>query len=680
MGGDVVETKEFSMELMLAGLILPNVQNHSLGRLAAATRAGGFTAEVVPFRGFTDIDQVTAAVSKASPRVFGVSLQTTESALASVVLVEMLRRRGFIGVIVAGGHFATLNAEELMREVGALDVVIRFAGEAALLSLLAQGVAPHALAAMPGAVYRGADGTVKLGAPPMVDPPLRAAGGDFGEALPVHLGFPAADIVASRGCEAHCAYCCVAGASDLAAAHGARYARTAETALAQVIGALYHDRGARVFNFMDDNLLPMVPDQAVAWLAGLSAALRARAVGRIAFSLQLRADVCTPEVVARLVDIGLCRAYVGIDGYSGRQLTALGRDAPSDAGVLALGRLASAGVFSVCNALIIGPTFAFSSILREIEALAEVRDAPVHLLPIDVRAGSKYFERVRSRGLLEGGLLWRRYRFADPRTARLAEAITAFPTRLEEHSVPIALYDLGYNLGIARRLVPEAATDELVLAYRSVTERWNADQLRVLRGAAAAAEASDPRAVARFVEEERGRVRALDTELRAACAGALRAVERAVSRARRSQVRVHTRGQLLSTVALSMALAACSSQQRLEPRDGAAEPPALDAAVPGIDAGIVVDLGPGLASCGDGGPVTGPPATSLPASVCFCGIPGSVDVTFDSAGMPIEVTLSDGGAVPDTVRACVLRAIGSYCYPSLAGTSQPIAAGHCWIA
>jgi hypothetical protein len=86
------------------------------------------------------------------------------------------------------------------------------------------------------------------------------------------------------------------------------------------------------------------------------------------------------------VRIGLCRAHVGIDGYSGRQLTALGRDAPSDAGVLALGRL-----------------------------------------------------RVRSRGLLEGGLLLRRYRFADARTARLAEAITSFPTRLEEHSVPIAL-------------------------------------------------------------------------------------------------------------------------------------------------------------------------------------------------------------------------------------------------
>jgi hypothetical protein len=335
-------------------------------------------------------------------------------------------------------------------------------------------------------------------------------------------------------------------------------------------------------------------------------------------------------------------------------------------------------VFSVCNALIIGPTFSFTSIVREIEALAEVRDAPVHLLPIDVRAGSKYFDRVRSRGLLEGGLLLRRYRFADARTARLAEAITSFPTRLEEHSVPIALYDLGYNLGVARRLVPDADTDEQALVYRSVTDRWNADQIRVLRGAAAAAEVSDPRAVARFVEDERARIRSLDTELRALCAGALRAVERAVSRARRSEVRVHTRGQLLSTVALSMALAACRSQQTPEPRDGAGEP-ALDASAGIVDSAIRLDLQGDLGSCvtGEGGSV--PVRAPFPETLCYC-IPGAVNVTLDDAGIPIDVGFPDGGAVPDSVRACVLSAIGGYCFPSLAGTSQPIASSHCWIA
>ena len=111
-------------------------------------------------------------------------------------------------------------------------------------------------------------------------------------------------------------------------------------------------------------------------------------------------------------------------------------------------------MFAVCNALLVGPTIPLESIRAELEAMRAIRGAPLHLLPIDVRAGTTYHARAESRGLLEGGFLWRRYRFEDPRTAVLAEVITGLPSRLEEHSVPLALYDLAYNLGIARRLIP----------------------------------------------------------------------------------------------------------------------------------------------------------------------------------------------------------------------------------
>src|SRR6185369_11692626 len=104
----------------------------SLARLAAAVEAAGHGADVVPFRGFTDIDGIAERVRRAPPRIFGLSIQTTEAALASVMLVEVLRRRGYAGLVVAGGHFATLNAEELLAEVDGIDAVVRFAGEPAL--------------------------------------------------------------------------------------------------------------------------------------------------------------------------------------------------------------------------------------------------------------------------------------------------------------------------------------------------------------------------------------------------------------------------------------------------------------------------------------------------------------------------------------------------------------------
>jgi hypothetical protein len=78
------------------------------------------------------------------------------------------------------------------------------------------------------------------------------------DALPEHLGFAAADMVASRGCEAHCAYCCVAAASALARRESiesgrapAAYERRSVEVLADEMATLYHHYGARVFNFMD---------------------------------------------------------------------------------------------------------------------------------------------------------------------------------------------------------------------------------------------------------------------------------------------------------------------------------------------------------------------------------------------------------------------------------------------
>jgi hypothetical protein len=664
------------MDAVLVGLVLPEIQNHSLAALAEAAGAAGHSVAIAPFGGFADIDSVARVVARERPRVVGISMQTTETALASATLADVLRRRGYRGVIVAGGHFATLNAADLVREVSAIDAVVRFAGEAALRSLLAKGM-DQDLASIPGLVFRDAGGEVREGAAPVVALSRRSFVADPAE-LPVHLGFAAADLVASRGCAAHCGYCCVAGLSDLAAAHGSRAEQRTVAEIGDEIAALFHERGVRVFNFMDDNLLPMAPDAAARWVGALSGALAARRVGRIAFSLQLRADVCTPAVVGALADLGLARAYVGIDGYSGRQLVALGRDAPADAGPDALAALGRAGVFSVCNALLIGPTFDFATVVGEIEGLARVAHAPVHLLPIDVRAGSTYFERVRKRGLLEGGTLCWRYRFADPRTALMAEALLGLPTRLEEYSVPVALYDLGYNLGVARRLLPDADVSEACAIFADVTARWNIDQIWVLRAAAAAAATGEREAVLAFRDREGPRVRRLDDELRALSASALRSIESAASRAQGRAVRSHARGSLISAVALSLAMAACNrdalqAQPPGGPRDAPIETPA---GPPPTDGTIVIS---DAAQNNDAG-YCPPGLTPQPSLWGTCCGAAQLQVTFDAAGVATAVQVVDGTDAAANVIDCVQSMLARYCYPSFAGTTQPLMSTHCWVA
>jgi hypothetical protein len=291
----------------------------------------------------------------------------------------------------------------------------------------------------------------------------------------------------------------------------------------------------------------------------------------------------------------------------------------------------------------------------------------VHLLPIDVRAGSTYFERVRRRGLLEGGALCWRYRFADPRTAVMAEALTSLPTRLDEYSVPVALYDLGYNLGVARRLLPGAPIDDACAVYADVAARWNVDQIRVLRAAAAAVDGGRD-AVMAFRMAEAPRVRELDDELRAMCAGALRAVERAASLAHGRSIRTHARGKLISAVALSVAVAACDGRPLHDRADAAMDAASDESDAPNGQEGDATDAS---------GCATFEPALGVPGTCCG---DGKVEVTFDSAGIPTSVRLidaADGGA---NLVACVQRLLAQYCYPSWAGTTQPLISSHCWIA
>ena len=719
------------MGVLVAGLVLPNVQNHSLAALGSALEREGIAYDVAPFRGWRDIEPVVArarAADSSGDAVFGVSIQNTEAALASITLARVLRRRGFRGRIVCGGHFATLNAADILNEVPEVDVVVRLAGEDALVGLARGARTQDQLAALPGAVFRGDDGAVRFGAPARPVMPVLGDGQD-GE-LPLHLGFRAADLVGSTGCEASCSYCCVAATTRLARAEALRggqpandnvglsesgtlggfpnppamvrgeqsspaphaisgVTRWTSDRLAAEIAALYHQQAARVFTVMDDNLLPLAADDAHAFLRRLADGLRRNKVGPIALSLQLRADVVTPAVADALVAVGLVRAYVGVDGYSRPQLARLGRNAPADAGARAIALLAARGVFAVCNALLIGPTIPLESIRAELDGMRAIRGAPLHLLPIDVRAGTTYHARAQRRGLLEGNFLWRHYRFEDPRTAVLAEVITGLPSRLEDHSVPLALYDLAYNLGVARRLLPALPLAHEAATYGRVSDAWNADQLRILEAAVRIATEGDLEAARRFVTDEDPRVRRFDRELMNETDAALRAVEAAVRAGGRRDARVHKRGQLLSAVAFSMALAGCS--RPLSPIDGGGGGN-RDASI-ALDLGIIQDVptyepwhwtAPEVpirdASCEALQSNPTDAAIFFESDTCFGGCGGAyVTVRFDGEGRVVAVDGVDGGALAPDIVACLLGSFSNTCYPNLAGTTQTVR-GHCWIA
>jgi hypothetical protein len=253
--------------------------------------------------------------------------------------------------------------------------------------------------------------------------------------------------------------------------------------------------------------------------------------------------------------------------------------------------------------------------------------------------------------------------------------VTSLPTRLAERSVPIALYDLGYNLGVARRLCPDADVSAGAQLYARATAQWNADQVRVLRAAAQVAARGDRAAIRALIDEERPRVRAHDQALLDECDAALAAVERAVSRAERRAVRSHARGRLLSSVSLALGLAACNNSTSGGRPDGA---PGDLAYASGADLAYGADL----ATSYDLNGVTCPGGRVVQAEVqaCLaCGGPADLDITFDAQGLAVAFTSGDGGALTAMVTDCLKNFFAGYCYPTLSGQTVPVSA-HCWIA
>lgn len=640
--------------MALLGVVMPGVENHSLAVLGRSLDDARLAHTVIPFRGFAGMREMIDDVLLASPRVCGISLQSTEAALAALAFAKLLRAAGYSGTIVVGGHVANLAADEILA-CGAVDIVVELAGEAALVGL-ARGQHWRTL---PGTITREGRGLPAQPVAVQTIPRTR-----LGE----HLGFGAADLIVSRGCPAHCGYCCVASVADATErASGVRHiVRDVDRIADEIADAIA--LGARAFHFMDDNILPLDPDAALAWTRQLHGALAARQLPSIAFSLQLRADVVTPALADALVALGLVRTYVGVDGYTSGQLRALGRSAKAHAGIEAIELLSARGVLCVANALVVGPTIGFDTIEREIEGLSAIRHAPVHLMRIEARPGTIYHRRASARGLIEGGPLLPLYRFEDERTLLIGQVITSLPTRISERSVPIALYDLAWAVGVARRLAPQLDIATAYDTYARVTAEWNRDQIRLLRAAAAAA-CEGTAAVAQLIASERAFVRAYDEALLRACDRAIAEVERAMSAMHRRPVRAHMRGRMLGALAVSMSLAACA------PDDHGHADAAIDTVATLADA-----MPDTLPACAD--PTLSASYYNYDACSCFgdMGFGTYLKITFNDRGEVTAITYFDGTPLPADVEKCALDLFAPHCYPTYAGTMQEIPACYQWIA
>lgn len=90
-------------------------ENLSLRYLAASVAQDGFRVEPIPFNAAADIERVVTRIAALDPLVVGISVPFQTRARELVRLAAMLRVRGVRAHVTLGGHFATFEYANLLR-------------------------------------------------------------------------------------------------------------------------------------------------------------------------------------------------------------------------------------------------------------------------------------------------------------------------------------------------------------------------------------------------------------------------------------------------------------------------------------------------------------------------------------------------------------------------------------
>jgi hypothetical protein len=507
-------------------------ENLSLRYLASALEARGVRAALVPFSEPGQLEDVVRAALVLEPLAVGISVPFQHRADELLALAGRLRARGYRGHICAGGHFATFEYASILRDVPALDSIVRHEGEQTLVELCERLLKGAPLAGLAGLVRREG-GRLEIGEPrplPRLDslafPDRRGAPHDV-------LGVRAAPIVGSRGCYADCSFCCIFAYAETA--KGPRYRMRSPENIVAEMKAEHDRRGVRLFVFHDDNFfLPHAPKNLERY-ARLGALLREAGLDDVALVIKCRPNDVLPELFELLRSLGMIRAYVGIETNSGEGIVSLNRRITAADNRRALALLRRLGVYCSFNVLLFDPEATLGGVETNLDFMEEQADTPFNFCRAEVYAGTPLEGLLRAQGRLRGDYRAWTYEMRDPRVELLFRVASAAFLGRNFKSDGLANLNMGirFDNEVLRRFYPaawDAAWHERLIG---LSRRIGKDSVERMRAALAFARET--------ALDDRGRITAFALDLARAVARADLAFLAEIREARREmEERVRT--------------------------------------------------------------------------------------------------------------------------------------------
>ncbi len=578
--------------------------NLAVRYLRGALEREGHQVVQVVFNDAVDLEAAAEHIVDEAADITGFSMVFTWRAQEFAQLATRARELGYAGHAVAGGHFATFHAAQLLADVPAFDSVACGEGEEILCSLAESLADPSRV---PGLVWRRDGGLVTnpasvkpLDLDALAPPPRRKPFARF-------LGLPITNIIGSRGCLHACSFCSIVAWHKAVGGMALRLRDPAR--VADEMADLYR-QGVRIFNFHDDNFFLARAEDTYARMRALRAALDAQGVGRIAFAAKCRPDCVDEGLLTYMKSIGLFRLFLGIEAGTAEALKRLGRGQTPDQNVFALEVVNRLDLHTCFNLLILNPDSTLEDFAANVRFLAAHPSNPMNFCRTEVYSGTPLEKKLRLQHRLLGDYWGYDYVIADPRAQSLFEVV--FPAFEQRNFGIDGLHHLAMSVDYEHQLLGHffGVRDALRRRVKDFVVAVNQNTCAHLRDAADTVSRGfgTERAREVYATALRARVEYDNARLTAAGADLLEEIRRVGREARFPPRPVARHAAVVGLAALTFATTAC--------RDDAtsAQPPAPSAPERGAQ------------SPPDGGPlVLRPPMPSPPAPPDAGARPVSID-------------------------------------------------------
>jgi radical SAM superfamily enzyme YgiQ (UPF0313 family) len=467
------------LDVLLVGA--EELENLSTRYLAAVLRQHGYSVKLAAFSTADELEAVVQQAQLDCPRLVGLSIIFQYRAPEFLALASELRRVLPQAHITTGGHFPTFAAADLLRDCVALDSVVRGEGELTLLELVQQLDTPARWDTILGLSFRRAGRVIENPARPLVAD-LDSLPFPARDTPPqTHLGIGYSPILGSRGCYRDCAFCSIH--SFYAASQGQRQRFRSVPNLVDEMERLYHTFGVRFFVFNDDEWFP--PGRA-RWMR-VSALERELAHRRldVIMSVKCRADDVEEELFRRLMDMGVVRAYVGVESGSDHSLHTLNKKTTVAQNRRALQVLNKVGMLADFGLIFFDPDSTVEDMRANLDffhAMAGEGQAPLSFGRMEVYAGTPILARLQSQARLTGDYLAWNYTIADPRVEMLFRLMIATLHRRLYNNAEVGkqCFIAYYELTLYKYLLRQQADPALIERLRGLVARVNQHSLALL--------------------------------------------------------------------------------------------------------------------------------------------------------------------------------------------------------